>query len=239
MHRLLSLLAGAVIAAAFLGPGTITTAARAGAGHGASLLWALVFATVACFLLQEAAARSTLASGQPLAAALRRRYAGGWRGAAVLGLVLAAVIVGCAAYEAGNILGGVAGAEMALGIDRRVLTAVAAVAAAVLLSLGGRATVSAVLAGLVATMGVAFTVTALRLGIDSGEVVRGAVVPTVPVGAWLLVLGLVGTTVVPYNLFLGSGLAAGSTEDRRVALRDARHGLAVAIGLGGLVSMAG
>ena len=34
-------------------------------------------------------------------------------------------------------------------------------------------------------------------------------VPRLPAGSGLLVLGLVGTTVVPYNLFLGSGLARG------------------------------
>jgi len=53
-----------------------------------------------------------------------------------------------------------------------------------------------------------------------------------PRGSGLLVLGLVGTTVVPYNLFLGSGIAAGQE------LRDLRLGLVVAVGLGGLISMA-
>lgn len=53
-----------------------------------------------------------------------------------------------------------------------------------------------------------------------------------PRGSGLLVLGLVGTTVVPYNIFLGSGIAGGQE------LRDLRIGLAVAVGLGGLISMA-
>jgi len=66
----------------------------------------------------------------------------------------------------------------------------------------------------------------------AGALVLGAVVPSVPAGAGLLVLGLVGTTVVPYNLFLGSGIAAGQRLD------EMRFGLAVAIVLGGLISMA-
>jgi len=41
----------------------------------------------------------------------------------------------------------------------------------------------------------------------------------------------VGTTVVPYNLFLGSGLAAGQR------LPEIRFGLAVAVVLGGVISM--
>ena len=53
-----------------------------------------------------------------------------------------------------------------------------------------------------------------------------------PNGAGVLALGLVGTTVVPYNLFLGSGIARGQD------VRELRFGLIVAVGLGGLISMA-
>ena len=81
MKRLLDVLFWSVISAAFIGPGTVTTAASAGAGYGFALLWALGFSTVACLVLQEASARLTLASGSDLGQALRRRFAGGWRGA--------------------------------------------------------------------------------------------------------------------------------------------------------------
>ncbi len=61
---LLSVLFWSVIAAAFIGPGTVTTAARAGASFQYQLLWALVFSTIATIILQEAAARITIASGK-------------------------------------------------------------------------------------------------------------------------------------------------------------------------------
>ena len=63
MRRLLDLLFWAVIAAAFVGPGTVTTAARAGSDFGLALAWALLFSTVACLVLQEAAARITVVTG--------------------------------------------------------------------------------------------------------------------------------------------------------------------------------
>jgi len=56
-------------------------------------------------------------------------------------------------------------------------------------------------------------------------------IPRIPADAGLLVLGLIGTTVVPYNLFLGSGIAEGQR------LRDIRIGLAVAVVFGGVISM--
>jgi len=80
-------------------------------------------------------------------------------------------------------------------------------------------------------MGIVFLVTAWRLGPEPAGLIRGTVIPTLPSGAGLLVLGLVGTTVVPYNLFLGSGLARGQKLD------ELRFGLSIAVVLGGLVSM--
>jgi Mn2+/Fe2+ NRAMP family transporter len=56
-------------------------------------------------------------------------------------------------------------------------------------------------------------------------------VPSIPAGGTVLVLGLVGTTVVPYNLFLGSALA------RESKLGEMRWGLAVAVVGGGIISL--
>ncbi len=230
--RMSSVLTGAVISAAFLGPGTVTTAARAGAAHGLSLLWALAFSTAACLILQEASARMTLRSGLPLGKALRQRFEQGAGSTLVLIVVLGAVVLGCAAYEAGNILGGVAGAGLAVGWSRASLTLLCGAGAGLLLWLGSLRVVTAVLAALVAVMGAVFMLTAVLLRPAVGELLAGLVRPVLPSGSGLLVLALIGTTVVPYNLFLGSGLARGQD------LRATRWGLVVAIVLGGLISMA-
>ncbi len=223
---------GAVIAAAFLGPGTVTTAARAGSGHGLTLLWALVFATVACYVLQEASARLTITSGRTLGEALRRHFDHGLGAWLVLVVILGAILLGCAAYEAGNILGGVAGARLAVDLSPQILTVLCGVSAALLLGFGSSRQVVLVLSLLVAMMGAGFLATAIVLAPPLSQLVSGLVWPHLPDGSGLLVIGLVGTTVVPYNLFLGSGLAQGQE------LRHTRQGLAVAIGLGGLISMA-
>jgi manganese transport protein len=229
VRRLLAVLLWSVVAAAFIGPGTVTTCAAAGAEHGMALLWALVFSTGATFVLQEAAARLTVVSGRDLARALSRRGGGG--GAAGVVLVVLAILLGCAAYEAGNVVGAVTGAALALPVSPAVLTLAIGAFAALLLWVGHPATVARALAAFVALMGVAFLVTAALLAPPPGAVAAGALLPTLPAGAGLLVLGLVGTTVVPYNLFLGSGVAAGQV------LGEVRFGLAVSVGLGGLISM--
>jgi manganese transport protein len=230
MKRLLSVLLWSIIAAAFIGPGTVTTCAAAGADFGLTLLWALVFSTFATFLLQEAAARLTVVSGRDLARALSHRGGGSGRLAGAV-IVVLAILLGCAAYEAGNVLGAVTGAALAIPVAPAALTLAIGALAALLLALGNPATVARALAAFVALMGLAFLATAALLAPAPGEVAAGALLPTLPAGAGLLVLGLVGTTVVPYNLFLGSGLARGQ------ALAEVRFGLAVAVGLGGLISM--
>lgn len=231
MKRLFAVFSGAVIAAAFLGPGTVTTAGRAGSGYTYSLLWTLVFATAACFVLQEASGRLTVVSGLNLGEAVAHHF-GGTGGRLIRWLAAGAIFVGCAAYEAGNILGGVAGAQLGVGLSRDALTWLSVGAAFVMLAIGSTRLIVVVLGGLVAVMGVAFLLTAVLLRPPLGEVASGLVVPQVPPSSSLLVLGLIGTTVVPYNLFLGSGIARGQK------LGELRFGLAVAIGLGGLISMA-
>jgi manganese transport protein len=143
-----------------------------------------------------------------------------------------AVVIGCAAYEAGNILGGVAGAERIIGLPTAVLTLGLGVVAAVLLVLPDPAVIARVLGGLVAVMGLAFIATAAGLGPDPSALVSGLLLPSLPDGAAPLVLAVIGTTVVPYNLFLGSSLARGQVP------AVTRFGLTVAVGLGGLVTAA-
>jgi Mn2+/Fe2+ NRAMP family transporter len=231
VKRLLNILVWSVIAAAFIGPGTVTTAARAGSDFGFALAWALLFSVVACLVLQEASGRITVLTGKELGEAIRSRFAGpGW-GRSIPFLAALGIILGCAAFEAGNLLGGVAGLRLLVDVSPAVLTLIAGGGAALLLATGSTKWIARIAGALVAVMGVAFLVTAIRLGPDLGELLRGLLVPRIPVGGTVLVLGLIGTTVVPYNLFLGSALA------RECKLEEMRWGLAVAVIGGGIISL--
>jgi len=70
----LSILFWSVISAAFIGPGTITTASTAGALFDLELVWALVFAIIACIILQEAAARVAIVSNLTMGEAIAMRF---------------------------------------------------------------------------------------------------------------------------------------------------------------------
>ncbi len=65
-RRLRNLGPGLLVAAAFIGPGTVTTATVAGARFGYALLWALAFSVVATIVLQEMSARLGLVTREGL-----------------------------------------------------------------------------------------------------------------------------------------------------------------------------
>ncbi len=233
LKRLLNILFWSVISAAFIGPGTITTAAKAGAEFGFSLLWALVFSTIACLVLQEAAARLSILSGKSLGNAIAERYKnkkGGWL---VFSLVIGAIILGAAAYQTGNLLGAAEGIRIFTNIPTAILVLIIGLLAFVALLLPGLKMIARTLGFLVVLMGIAFLYTAVVIKPDMTNLVHGAIIPSFPEGSGLLLLGLVGTTVVPYNLFLGSGIA-----DKKQSIVEMRWGISIAIILGGIISMA-
>ena len=234
-NRLLNILFWSVVSAAFIGPGTITTAAKSGALFGADLLWALLFSTFACLVLQEASARLTIVSGKNLGQVIAQQFEDKKSRIAVLILVLGAIVVGAAAYEMGNIIGAVAGAQLIIGLPPWQLVLIIATMAAMVLSIPSLKIISTIMGIVVAIMGFIFLITAYLVHLPIAEIIKGTFIPGIPEHkeAGLLVLGLIGTTIVPYNLFLGSGIAT-----KNQGIKEMRFGIIIAILLGGIFSMA-
>ncbi len=190
------------MAAAFIGPGTVTTASVAGARFGHALLWAIVFSIVATIVLQEMSARLGLVSRQGLGEALRSTFPNRLvRGLSIL-LVLAAIAFGNAAFQAGNITGAAIGLEALTNVSPKVWALVVGVAAFALLASGAYKWIERVLMALVGLMSVVFLTTALIVRPDLGAVLSGMFVPRIPAGSLLTILALIGKPVVPVNLFL-------------------------------------
>jgi Mn2+/Fe2+ NRAMP family transporter len=91
--------------------------------------------------------------------------------------------------------------------------------------------------GLVALMGVCFVICALLTQPSISDILQGMFVPSLPEGSLLTVIALVGTTVVPYNLFLHASLVKEKWKSDK-DLKAVKWDTAISIGLGGLVSLA-
>ncbi len=226
-----SVLFWSVVSAAFIGPGTVTTAAKAGASFQLALLWALLFSTIATIILQEAAARVTIASGKSLGEIISLKYHSSSSDSIKMVLFLA-IAFGCAAYQTGNLLGAIAGLELMTDVDSKLLLLAVGLVCASILFLGNIQLIARVLGTVVAFMGLLFFYVALQSDFEIYDVFEAAFLPSIPNGSALLIIGLIGTTIVPYNLFLASGISKGQS------VREMRIGISLAVLIGGLISMA-
>jgi Mn2+/Fe2+ NRAMP family transporter len=201
IQRIKAIGPGAMVAAAFIGPGTVTTASVTGARLGYALLWTIAFSIIATIVLQEMSARLGLVSGEGLGEALRNRFDNQIVEYVSIFLVVGAIGIGTAAYEAGNILGGAAGLATITGVDSTIWGVVMGLVAGALLFTGKYKLIERALVGLVAIMALSFVASAILIGPDLGAI-AGGFVPGIPDGSLYLITGLIGTTIVGYNLFL-------------------------------------
>lgn len=229
---------GMMVSAAFIGPGTVTACTLAGANFGFALIWALAFATVTTIILQSIAVRVALVSRMGLAEAMMQTVASPplrWLAALLL---IAALALGNAAYEAGNISGALLGLEALnsdLSDNRTLTIAAIAVLAGALILFSKPRWVERILIAMVLFMCASFLLTFFLTKPDMGAIL-GGFVPTIPEGGLLTAIALIGTTIVPYNLFLH----AASVRERWTKesdLTEAQTDSAVSIGIGGLVSI--
>lgn len=232
---------GLLVTAAFIGPGTVTTASLAGVNYKSALLWCVAFSTIATIILQEMAARLGLVARQDLGQAVRTSLPTPLARNVGVALVLLAVFFGNSAYQTGNLTGAAMGLELLSPLPLEVWVLVTSASAAALLLTGIYRSIERALVLLVVCMSIVFVLSAVLARPDAADLLRGATQPSFPPGSLPVVIGLIGTTVVPYNLFLHSAAVQqrwSVDEDVRRALSESRLDAALSIGLGGIVTAA-
>ena len=242
MQKLKNVGPGALVAAGFVGPGTVTTCTVSGASYGYTMLWALLFATVATIIFQEMAARIGIVTQKGLGENIRDQISNPVLKWIAVIIVIVAIFVGNIAYETGNITGGILGIQAVVNIPMIPIVIVLGILAFACMWIGSYKLVEKILAAIVVFMGVVFLITAIASPVDWGAAVSGLFTPALPEGqnaqkGILTAVGLIGTTIVPYNLFLHASGAAERFKDPE-QVSDARFDCVLSIGLGGLISMA-
>lgn len=229
-----------MVAAAFIGPGTLTTATAAGASSGLALAWSLLFALIATVVLQELAMRSSLVTQQDLAA-LARQFGGPlWGRWLIAPLIVLAIGVGNAAYQSGNLSGAAIGLTTFFP-DRfsLIVLFLSAIAGALILSNRYR-WLERSLVALVVLMALLFIGLAVALLPNLLALSTERLAPRFSEDDGLLVLALIGTTIVPYNLFLHATAARRRWGNMplKAALREARWETFIAITIGAVITLA-
>jgi len=235
---------GPLVAAAFIGPGTVTLCTIAGVNFGYALLWAMLLSVFATIILQEMSARLGVIIQKGLSETIRGEIKNSGIRSVIIILILSAIVVGNAAYEAGNISGGALGVKTLFGTPEFEILSrsidiwpiIIGSVAFVVLYIGNYKVIERALVFMVILMSLAFLVTAVMTKPNAFEVLKGMFVPQFPEKSILTIIGLIGTTVVPYNIFLHASLAKTKwkSEDD---LPFARKDTVIAVALGGIVSM--
>jgi NRAMP (natural resistance-associated macrophage protein)-like metal ion transporter len=226
---------GFLVTAAFIGPGTVTTCSLAGANFGYALIFALVFAVITTIILQGMTGRLSLGSGLDLAQSLRGHSQNRWTRILFIILTLSSITLGCAAYEAGNIIGGSLGLNLITPVPQKVWVVLITLVAMLILGAKKYRLVEKVLIFLVFIMSLSFITTLIIIKPDISAILRGFI-PTFPKNSLFIVLALIGTTVVPYNLFLHSSAVKEKWKTKE-DLKNVNRDLLLAVCLGGFISI--
>lgn len=208
-EKLAALGPGFLICGSFIGPGTVTSSTRAGAGYGYELLWCIVFSVIAVIVTQGMAARLGVVTQKDLAETLQiafddrpllRKF--------LVGLVAVAIAVGGFAYMGGDLTGTALGVSALTGVSTHIIAPIWGLCIMVLLSFAGDALkyLEKLLAVCVVVMCIVFLITMIVVQPNLGELF-GGLVPHIPEGSLMTCLALIGTTVVPYNMFLHAASA--------------------------------
>lgn len=228
---------GVLVAAAFIGPGTVTLCTLAGVKYGYSLLWAMTLSIVATVVLQEMSARIGIITQKGLVSVIKEQIKSPILTKITIILILSAIVVGNAAYEAGNISGASLGISALFSNNLYYLyPIIIGVIAFGLLYIGNYKVLERSLVFLVIIMSISFLLTAIITKPNISLMLKGMFIPSFPNGSTLTIIGLIGTTVVPYNLFLHASLVKEKWKNKN-DLKYSRKDTFIAIVFGGFVSM--
>ena len=204
----------------------------------------MVLSVIATIVLQEMSARLGIITQKGLSQIIRTEIKSSIFKWLTILLILSAIVLGNAAYEAGNISGGVLGLEavfghkvLEIGVFKINYFSVAiGLITFILLYIGNYKILEKALISLVVLMSMAFLITAVLTRPNVTEIISSIFVPKFPKESILTIIGLIGTTVVPYNLFLHASLVKEKWHNES-DLKFARKDTVIAVILGGIVSM--
>lgn len=237
MDKIKAIGPGAVITASFIGPGTVTSATKAGASFGYALLWTVIFSTIATIVLQEMAARLGIVTKEGLGEAISNTFEQPFLKKISIILVGVSIVSGCAAYIAGDLAGTALGLNTIIHGKSNIVAPLIGVFVLLLVYIGNFKFLEKLLTILVGVMAIIFVTTMIITKPNLSSLLSGAFIPTVPKGALFTVIAIIGTTIVPYNFFIHAASAKNtfkSTDELELSKWD----IYFSISMGGVITAA-
>ena len=235
-----------LIAAAFIGPGTVSVCALAGIHHGYALIWVMFISMFMTIFLQELSARLAVTYQKDLIELIRQYFSGQKiLKYIIFVLIFIAIVFGNAAYEAGNLSGINIGLKIMQQDDFyihisnvKINYAILLISAFafIILHLKSYRYIENTLKVLVGLLSLSFIISAIITTQDFQQVLHGMFTSNFSSDDILIISALIGTTVVPYNLFLHASLAKQKWKTKK-GIFSMRIDTYMAVSVGILVSI--
>ena len=227
-----------VVTAAFIGPGTITMCILTGTNYGFDLLWAVLCSTLITIFIQNIAAKISFYSKKGLATTILDNEKNRILKILLMCLIFSSIFIGNSAYEAGNLSGTLIGTNgilnlLSINLSNFIQLIIICLIISILIFINNYKILSNILMLIVGFMSLSFLISSILTKPDFIEILKGLFIPSFNSNNILNIIGIVGTTVVPYNLFLHAALVNKKYKDMRSVKLDT----IIAVTIGGVISI--
>ncbi|MCG6972006.1 MAG: Nramp family divalent metal transporter [Desulfobacterales bacterium] len=198
-----------LVSVGYMDPGNWATDLEGGSRFGYALIWVILMSNIMAVLLQTLAARLGIVTGKDLAQACRSEYSK-WASYALWILCEIAI----AATDLAEVLGTILGLNLLFGLPLLWGAVVTLFDTFLLLAIQklGIRKMEAFILSLITIIAGGFIVNLFLAKPDWGAAAAG-LAPSLPEGSLYIILGIIGATVMPHNLYLHSSLV----QTRRVS----------------------
>ncbi|MCC7145009.1 MAG: Nramp family divalent metal transporter [Phycisphaeraceae bacterium] len=202
---------GFMVAVGYMDPGNWGTDLAGGSKFGYALLWVILASNLMAIFLQTLCARMGVVTGRDLAQSCRDYYSKPT--SVALWILCEIAIVAC---DLAEVVGSAVALNLLMGIPLVwgvVITGLDVLILLLLINFGFRK-LEAVVLTLVSAIGLCFAYNIYLAGPDWGAAAQGVVVPSLPnTEALFIMLGILGATVMPHNLYLHSSIVQTRRHD--------------------------
>jgi manganese transport protein len=198
-----------LVSVGYMDPGNWATDLEGGSRFGYALIWVILMSNMMAVLLQTLSARLGIVTGKDLAQACRSEYS---RTASFVLWILCEIAI--AACDLAELLGTIIGLNLLFGIPLLWGALVTLFDTFLLLAIQklGIRKMEAFIMSMITVIASGFVVNLFLAKPDWGAAAAG-LTPSIPEGSLYIILGIIGATVMPHNLYLHSSLV----QTRRVS----------------------
>jgi manganese transport protein len=191
-----------LVSVGYMDPGNWATDLEGGSRFGYSLIWVILMSNMVAVLLQTLAARLGIVTGKDLAQACSAEYS---KPASFVLWIMCEIAI--AACDLAELLGTILGLNLVFGLPLLLGAAVTLFDTFLLLAIQrlGIRKMELFIVSLISIIAIGFLVNIIWARPDWGAAASG-LIPSMPGGSMYIILGIIGATVMPHNLYLHSSL---------------------------------